>query len=75
MLLREEDVLLRVKDDCIPFDPQERQHMTDPADPCANVGIRLFNGMADEVVYQNLLGLNVLSITVKHKAPEEKAQR
>ena len=59
-----EGVLLRVKDDCIPFNPQEWHDMTDPADSCANVGIRLVYGIAKEIEYRNLLGLNVLSITI-----------
>ena len=36
--------------------------MTAGADPFANIGIRLVYGLADEVIYQNLLGLNVLTI-------------
>ena len=31
-------------------------------DPCTNIGIRLVYGLADKVDYQNLLGLNVLTI-------------
>ena len=60
-------VILRVKDDCIPFDPKERYEMTSGDDPAANVGIRLVYGLADEVVYQNLLGLNVLTIRFADK--------
>ena len=57
-------VLLRVKDDCVPFNPQEWHDLAAPADPCANVGIRLVYGIAKKIEYQNLLGLNVLSITI-----------
>lgn len=57
-----EGAVLRIKDDCIPFDPRERYEMTAGADPFANIGIRLVYGLADEVIYQNLLGLNVLTI-------------
>jgi len=60
--LRAEDVVLRIKDDCIAFDPQEWHEMTRPDDPASNVGIRLVYGIAREVEYQNLLGLNVLTI-------------
>lgn len=58
--------LLRIKDDCIPFNPQEWHDMAaaGTSDPCANVGIRLVYGIAKEIQYQNLLGLNVLSITI-----------
>ena len=54
--------VLRIKDDCIPFDPKERYEMTVPDDPASNIGIRLVYALADEVEYQNLLGLNVLTI-------------
>ena len=58
-------VTLRVKDDCIPFNPRERYEMAVPGeDPAANAGIRLIYNLAGEVVYQNLLGLNVLTVTL-----------
>jgi Na+-driven multidrug efflux pump/anti-sigma regulatory factor (Ser/Thr protein kinase) len=61
---REEGVTLRIKDDCIPFNPQEWYEMTRASsdDPFRNVGIRLVYAVAREVEYQNLLGLNVLTI-------------
>ena len=57
-------VVLRIKDDCIPFDPNEWYSMTSVSkdDPFRNVGIRLVYAIAREVEYQNLLGLNVLTI-------------
>ena len=62
--IRSDGVLLRIKDDCIPFNPKEWYEMTSSAsgDPTANVGIRLVYGVAEEVSYQNLLGLNVLTV-------------
>ena len=59
------EILLRIKDDCIPFDPEERAKLAGGDDPFANIGIRMVYRMADEVVYQNLLGLNVLSIRLE----------
>ena len=59
-----EDVILRVKDDCVPFDPHERLAMTNPEDPAKNVGIRLVFRTARDVQYQNILGLNVLTIRI-----------
>ena len=61
---RGERVVLRIKDDCIPFDPNEWYSMTSVSkdDPFRNVGIRLVYAIAREVEYQNLLGLNVLTI-------------
>ena len=57
-------VLLRIKDDCIPFDPAERQKLTDPDDPAKNIGIRMVYRIAEDIQYQNILGLNVLTITI-----------
>lgn len=55
-------LILRLRDDCIPFDPAERSAMVDPEDVTKNIGIRMVYAMAKEIGYQNLLGLNVLTI-------------
>ena len=59
-------IMLRMKDDCIPFNPKEWYEMTTPSpdNPFKNVGIRLVYAIAREVEYQNLLGLNVLTIRI-----------
>ena len=63
VVLQSDDVVLRIKDDCRPFNPREWVDMTAVGDdPFANVGIRLVYRLASEVEYQNLLGLNVLTI-------------
>ncbi len=61
---KDDNVILRIKDDCIPFNPEERSRLTDPEDPCKNIGIQMVFKVAKEVKYQNILGLNVLTITV-----------
>ncbi|NLD82955.1 MAG: hypothetical protein GX637_02220 [Clostridiales bacterium] len=61
---KDDDVILRLKDDCIPFNPSERQQLAAGDDPVKNIGIRMVFGMAREVQYQNILGLNVLSIRI-----------
>ena len=62
----EEDgaLILRIKDDCIRFDPASRKDLVDPVDEMKNVGIRMVYSMAREIDYQNILGLNVLTIRV-----------
>lgn len=57
-------VILIVKDDCVPFNPKEWYEITRPDsdDLMANIGIRMVLGLAEEVEYQNLLGLNVLKV-------------
>ena len=58
------DVILRIKDDCVPFDPAERQKLAEGEDVTRNVGIRMVFRMAKDVKYQNILGLNVLTIRI-----------
>ncbi len=56
------DVIMRIKDDCVYFDPIERLKSFDPDDPFRNVGIQLATSIAKDVSYQSILGLNVLTI-------------
>ena len=58
------DVILRVKDDCVPFDPRERHRMAQPEDPTKNIGLRILFSTVEDVQYQNILGLNVLTIRI-----------
>ncbi len=62
VLLMEREVVLRIKDDCIPFNPKEWYEMTSQPDPTAYIGIPIVYNLADEMNYQNLLGMNVLTI-------------
>ena len=57
-------VILRIKDDCVPFDPGERQKIVDPEDPTKNFGVRMIYKIASAVQYQNMLGLNALTIHI-----------
>ena len=57
-------IILRIKDDCIPFDPGERRKITSGGDVMKNIGIRMVYKIAGEVSYQNILGLNVLTIKI-----------
>ena len=58
------DIMIRFKDDCKPFDPQERELMMTPEDPAKNIGLRIVFRIAKEHSYQNLLGLNVLTVKI-----------
>ncbi|MBO4289852.1 MAG: ATP-binding protein [Lachnospiraceae bacterium] len=69
---KNEDVILRIKDDCVPFDPGERQKMAESDDIMKNIGIRMVFRMAKDVQYQNILGLNVLTIRIADQAQEKK---
>lgn len=59
-----DEIVIRIKDDCIPFDPQERRDILDPEDITKNIGIRMVYSMAKSVEYQNILGLNALTIRI-----------
>ncbi len=57
-------LILRIKDDCRVFNPKEAQELFDPADITHNIGIRMVSRLAKSMVYQNTLGMNVLTITI-----------
>ena len=59
-----DDVILRIRDDCIPFDPAERLRLTDPENPDKNLGIRTVFQIARDISYQNILGMNVTTIRI-----------
>ena len=62
--VKNDEVILRIKDDCVPFDPKERNHLTEGGDAVSNVGIRTVYSIANDINYQNLFGLNVLTIRI-----------
>lgn len=62
-----DSVILRLKDDCVPFDPSQLAGFVNEKDSLENTGIRMVYGIADEVEYQNLLGLNVLTIKIREE--------
>lgn len=61
---KDDDLILRIRDDCVPFDPAARRELTDPGDLMKNIGIRMVFKVAQSVEYQNLMGLNVLTVRI-----------
>ena len=61
---KDNDVILRIKDDCARFDPGEQQKLAEGDDVTKNIGIRMVFKIARDVQYQNMLGLNVLTIRI-----------
>ncbi|MBO4266861.1 MAG: ATP-binding protein [Lachnospiraceae bacterium] len=59
---KNDDLILRIKDDCVPFDPAVKRELRDPSDPAKNIGIRMIYKLAEHIEYQNMLGLNVLTV-------------
>ena len=58
------NVILRIRDNGKAFNPSERMKKMEPGDLGKNVGIYLVYQMASHVSYQNLLGMNVLTIRI-----------
>ena len=56
---------LRIRDNCIRFDHKEYLRISAQDDPLEHIGIRLVAGLAESVAYQNMFGMNMLTIEVK----------
>jgi len=59
-----DDIILRIRDDCTAFDPTEYHKVMNMDKDGKNAGIQLVYGIARKVQYQNLLGMNVLTIFI-----------
>ena len=59
-----DDLVLRIRDDCVPFDPKERNDLTAGGDRFRNMGIKMVYKAARDVEYQSVLGMNVLTIRI-----------
>lgn len=64
VVYKDDNVILRLRDDCIAFDPGSLSSITDSSDPVANIGIRMIYGILKDVEYQNILGMNVLTMKI-----------
>jgi len=61
---KNDEIILRVRDNCSAFDPSEYHRVMQLDEADRNIGIRLVYGIAKEITYQNLLGMNVLTIRI-----------
>lgn len=57
-----EEVVIRIQDDCVKFDPSERMKLYAPANPEENIGLRLVGRIAATTEYYNNAGINTLLI-------------
>jgi LytS/YehU family sensor histidine kinase len=64
VIYKKDELLIRFKDNCIAFNPKEREAIFNPEDVTANIGIRLISKISKRMEYQFVLGLNVLSVWV-----------
>ncbi len=61
------EVILRIKDDCKSFDPVSMSETLNSENVTDNIGIKMVMNIADSAEYQNLLGINVLTIILKNE--------
>lgn len=59
-----EQVIIRLRDDCRPFDPKKWVEIYNPEDPAAHIGIKLCRKIATEFNYVNVLKLNNLIVKI-----------
>ena len=62
VVVEDDEAMLRLRDNCVPFDPKARLAMTPPDDPLKNIGIRMVSQLAKSMNYQKTFGMNVLTI-------------
>ncbi len=59
-LVAEDPLVVRVRDDCMSFDPKQWLDQFEPEDPSKNVGIRMITRLTTEMDYHNDAGINTL---------------
>lgn len=75
VIYKDGDVILRITDDCIAFDPGERiKTLSETDDESKYFGIRMVYLIASDIMYQNVLGLNVLTIRLEDVSHKETVQ-
>lgn len=63
-IYKNDTLTVRIRDNCVAFDPKEYLVLKQ-AEQYRALGIQLVIGLADEVVYQNVFGMNMLNIELK----------
>lgn len=61
---KDDIVILRLKDNCKPFNYTDIKELIYPQDPVAHIGIRMIRAIAKDVNYQKILGMNSLTIII-----------
>ena len=64
VIKKDDNLILRIRDNCKAFDPSERAKVMGVDQTGKNIGIQLVYKIAEKVEYQNLLGMNVLTIRI-----------
>ena len=63
--IQNKTLTLRIRDNCIRFDPKEYLRLSVQDYTSEHIGIRLVAGLAESVEYKNMFGMNMLTIEVK----------
>ena len=58
----DEELIIKMKDNCKLFNPQDIDDIFVPEDPVKNIGVRVVRRVCKSMDYYPLLGLNVLTI-------------
>ena len=64
LVKKDEDFIIRIRDNCKPFNPKQQLELTNSEDPVSNVGIRMISNMAKSFEYVNTMKVNNLIIRV-----------
>ena len=64
VIVKGEQVIIRMRDDCRSFDPKKQAELHNPEDHAAHIGIRLVRKISTEFDYVNALKLNNLIIKI-----------
>ena len=62
VIVKDNRVIIRMRDNCRPFDPKKWEEIHNPVDPTEHIGIHLVSKMATDFEYVNILKLNNLII-------------
>ena len=60
----EDRQIIRIRDNCINFDPVKYMELHKSSDPTAHIGLRLVLSMVKDSSYVNSLGLNNLTLVL-----------
>lgn len=60
--IENDEISMRLRDNCVPFNPKERLEAFSNDDPFKNIGIKMVSKIAKEMNYQTTFGMNILTI-------------
>ena len=62
LVIEQDKRIVRIRDNCVNFDPTKYLELHQSDDPVAHIGLRMVMGMVKETNYINTLGLNNLTL-------------